>query len=55
MAIDTGDNAVDAHDGILRYVAARYYWYGTAYRCGYAIWGLTGDVAAPGRHTFFGA
>jgi hypothetical protein len=54
VVVDTDGNAVDAHDGRLRYFAGRYYWYGTAYRCGYALWGLSGDVSAPGRHTFCG-
>jgi hypothetical protein len=54
MAVDTHGNAVDAHDGIVRYFRGRYYWYGTAYRCGYALWGLTGDVSTPARFTFCG-
>jgi hypothetical protein len=54
VAVDTDGNAVDAHDGIVRYFAGRYYWYGTAYRCGYALWGLTGDVRTPARSTFCG-
>jgi hypothetical protein len=54
MAVDTHGNAVDAHDGIVRYFRGRYYWYGTAYRCGYALWGLTGDVYTPARFTFCG-
>jgi len=54
VAVDTDGNAVDAHDGILRYFGGRYYWYGTAYRCGYALWGLTGDLSAPPRFTFCG-
>jgi Glycosyl hydrolases family 43 len=55
VVVDTDGNAVDAHDGRLRYFAGRYYWYGTAYRCGYALWDLDGDVpVAPGRHTFCG-
>jgi hypothetical protein len=54
VAVDTNGSAVDAHDGIVRYFKGRYYWYGTAYRCGYALWGLTGDVTAPARLTFCG-
>jgi len=55
VVIDTDSNAVDAHDGRLRYFAGRYYWYGTAYRCGYALWDLDGTFpVAPGRHTFCG-
>jgi glycosyl hydrolase family 43 len=55
VVVDTDGNAVDAHDGRLRYFAGRYYWYGTAYRCGYALWDLEGDVPVPpGRHTFCG-
>jgi hypothetical protein len=45
----------DPHDGRLRYFAGRYYWYGTAYRCGYALWDLEGTrPVQPGRHTFCG-
>jgi hypothetical protein len=55
VVVDTDGNAVDAHDGRLRYFAGRYYWYGTAYRCGYALWDLDGTFpVAPGRHTFCG-
>lgn len=54
FAVDTDANAVDAHDGIVRYFGGRYYWYGTAYRCGYALWGLTGNVSTPARFTFCG-
>jgi hypothetical protein len=54
VIVDTNGNAVDAHDGVIRYFAGRYYWYGTAYRCGFALWGLTGDNFAPGRPTFCG-
>lgn len=54
VTVDTDGNAIDAHDGIIRYFAGRYYWYGTAYRCGFALWGLTGDNFAPGRPTFCG-
>jgi hypothetical protein len=55
VVVDTDGNAVDAHDGRLRYFAGRYYWYGTAYRCGYALWDLDGTYpVAPGRHTFCG-
>jgi hypothetical protein len=55
VVVDTDGNAVDAHDGRLRYFAGRYYWYGTAYRCGYALWDLDGErPVAPGRHTFCG-
>jgi len=54
VAVATNGDAIDAHDGILRYFRGRYYWYGTAYRCGYALWGLTGDVHAPARFDFCG-
>jgi hypothetical protein len=55
VVVDTDGNAVDAHDGRLRYFGGRYYWYGTAYRCGYALWDLDGTFpVAPGRHTFCG-
>jgi hypothetical protein len=55
VVVDTGGNAVDAHDGRLRYFAGRYYWYGTAYRCGYALWDLDGGrPVPPGLHTFCG-
>jgi Glycosyl hydrolases family 43 len=55
VVVDTDGNAVDAHDGRLRYFAGRYYWYGTAYRCGYALWDLDGTrPVQPGRHTFCG-
>jgi hypothetical protein len=55
VIVDTDGNAVDAHDGRLRYFADRYYWYGTAYRCGYALWDLDGTRPVhPGRHTFCG-
>jgi hypothetical protein len=42
VVVDTDGDAVDAHDGRLRYFGGRYYWYGTAYRCGYALWDLDG-------------
>jgi hypothetical protein len=55
MVVDTDGNAIDAHDGRLRYFAGRYYWYGTAYRCGYRLWDLDGTLPVqPGRHTFCG-
>ncbi|MDX6705634.1 MAG: hypothetical protein QOI48_1480 [Solirubrobacteraceae bacterium] len=55
VVVDTDGNAVDAHDGRLRYFAGRYYWYGTTYRCGYALWDLDGTrPVQPGRHTFCG-
>ncbi|HEX8156228.1 MAG TPA: family 43 glycosylhydrolase [Solirubrobacteraceae bacterium] len=55
VVVDMDGNAVDAHDGRLRYFAGRYYWYGTAYRCGYALWDLDGTrPVQPGRHTFCG-
>jgi hypothetical protein len=51
VLVDRDGNSVDAHDGRLRYFAGRYYWYGTAYRCGYALWDLDGTrPVGPGRH-----
>ncbi len=37
VLVDTSGARIDAHDGHIYYFAGNYYWYGTAYACGFTL------------------
>jgi len=42
VLVDSGGARIDAHDGHIYYFSGKYYWYGTAYACGFTV-----TVASP--------